>query len=144
MRQGYLLIETHPDHPGQVRLQGAEHLPDQSPTDSVPSPHPRVRYAARFGDLDTALMHAHTALRRRLIDIDARLYGADAAMAVAAVDAIDLSHRRIYLDPDLAADPALEAEIGRRRRRHRCIDRIWNGIGIAAVLLLIIKLLLGF
>ena len=89
-------------------------------------------------------MHAHTALRRGLIDIDAHLSTADPVTAVGAIDAIVLSHRRVYLDPELAADPALEAEIGRRRRMHRRIDRIWNGVGIAAILLLIIKLLLGF
>jgi hypothetical protein len=105
---------------------------------------PQIRYAALFNDLNVALMHAHTALRRGLIDIDAQLYRANPARAVAAIDAIDLSHRRVYLDPELAADPALDAEIGRRRRMRRRIDRIWNGVGIAAILLLIIKLLLGF
>jgi|OpeIllAssembly_1097287.scaffolds.fasta_scaffold78926_3 hypothetical protein len=144
MREGYLLIETNPDHPGRIRIQGAESRPVESPIDGSPGPHARLRYVARFGDLDAALMHAHTALRRGLIDIDAHLYSTDPVTAVGAIDAIDLSHRRIYLDPELAADPALEAEIGRRRRMHRRIDRIWNGVGIAAILLLIIKLLLGF
>ena len=150
MRQGYLLIETHPDHPGRIHIRGVEHLeaipPDAIPPDASraePARKPRIRYAARFGDLDVALMHAHTALRRRLIDIDAHLYRADPVTAVAAVDAIELNHRRVYLDPGLAADPALEGEIARRHRVHRRIDRFWNGVGIAALLLLLAKLLLG-
>lgn len=155
MRQGYLLIETHPDHPGRIHIRGVDHLeaipPDAIPPDAIrPGPtraepvrEPRIRYAARFGDLDVALMHAHTVLRRGLIDIDAHLYRADPVTAVAAVDAIELNHRRVYLDPCLAADPGLEAEIARHHRVHRRIDRIWNGVGIAALLLLLAKLLLG-
>lgn len=145
MRQGYLLIETHPDFPGRVRLLSADR-PPTDPMETAPggSPgRPHIRYAALFNGLDVALMHAHTALRRGLIDIDAHLYQADPTRAVAAVEAIALQHRRVYLDPDLAADPLLAAEIARRRRRLRRRDRVWNGIGILALLVLLLKLVLG-
>ncbi len=145
MRQGYLLIETHPDFPGRVRLLSADRPPPE-PMETAPggSPDkPQIRYAALFNDLDVAVMHAHTALQRGLIDIDTQLYRADPARAVAAVEAIALQHRRVYLDPKLAANPLLDAEIARRRRRLRRRDRVWNGIGILALLMLLLKLVLG-
>lgn len=145
MRQGYLLIETHPDYPSRVRLLTADRPPGEPPGPAAGAPpgHPRIRYAALFNDQDVAAMHAHTALRRDLIDIDAHLYRTDPIRAVAAVESIALNHRRIYLDPDLASDPRLGAEIARRQGRLRRRDRIWNGVGLLAVLLLLLKLVLG-
>jgi hypothetical protein len=145
MRQGYLLIETHPDFPGRVRLVTSERPPGEpsDPAPSAPPAGPRIRYAARVSNLEVAAMHAHAALRRDLIDIDTHLYRTDPVQAVAALESIALSHRRIYLDPDLAADPRLDAEIARRRARLLRRDRIWKGIGILAVGLLLLKLLLG-
>ena len=145
MRQGYLLIETHPDFPGRVRLLRTDRLPAElaEPDSGSPPAQPRIRYAALFNDLDVAAMHAHTALRRGLIDIDARLYRTDPVRAVAAVESIGLRHRRVYLDPDLAADPTLKTEITRREARLRRRDQVWNGIGILALALLLLKLALG-
>ncbi|MGE5152517.1 MAG: hypothetical protein ACM3ST_00745 [Bdellovibrio bacteriovorus] len=145
MRQGYLLIETHPNVPGRIRLSTSDRLPG-APQDlaaSEPPARPQTRYVALFTDLAVASMHAHSALRRDLVDIDSRLYRTDPVKAVAALESIALSHRRIYLDPELAADPRLDAEIARRRARQRRRDQVWNGIGILAVLLLLLKLLLG-
>lgn len=145
MRQGYLLIETHPDFPGRVRLLRADRLPAElaEPDSGSPPVQRRIRYAALFNDLEVAAMHAHSALRRGLIDIDAHLYRTDPVRAVAAVESIPLRHRRVYLDPVLAADPTLGAEIARREARSRRRDQIWNGIGILALALLLLKLILG-
>jgi|APFre7841882724_1041349.scaffolds.fasta_scaffold54511_2 hypothetical protein len=145
MRQGYLLIETHPDFPGRVRLFRTDRLPAElAEPDSGKHPRqPRIRYAALFNDLDVAAMHAHTALRRSLIDIDASLYRTDPVRAIAAVESIGLRHRQIYLDPDVAADPALGAEVTRRQAWLHRRDRIWHGIGILALVLLLLKLVLG-
>jgi hypothetical protein len=147
MREGYLIVETHPGHPDLVCIRGVDRLGDlapapggQAPADEGPA---QVRYAALFSDLETALMHLHGALRRRLIDIDSRLYRCDPVSAVAAAAAIGLRHRDLYLDPGLAADPALTAATDRLRQRRRVVHRIWNGVGIAALLLLILKLVLG-
>ena len=142
MRQGYLLIEIHPDFPGRIRLQASDRPPDH-PLEHPNSQSPRICYAARFNDLDVAAMHAHTALRRDLIDIDAHLYRTDTLRAVAAVESIALSHRRIHLAPELASDPRLGAEIARRQGRLRRRDQVWNGIGLLALLLLLLKLVLG-
>lgn len=145
MRQGYLLIETHQGLPNRVRLLTAERPPVTTLDTTLAgvSVTPQIRYAARFGDLDAALMHAHAALRRHLIDIDAHLYEIDPVRAVAAVESIGLPHRQIFLDPVLGADPLLRAEISRRQGRQRLTDGIWSGVGALALLLLLIKLLLG-
>lgn len=143
MRQGYLSVLTHPDHPGQIRLVASVEPPPSGA--SVPAPHDAsLRYCARFNDLDAGLMHAHTALRRRLIDIDTHRYRADPVTAIAAVDGIALGHRQVYLDPEVAASPQLHAAVARARARTRSWDRIWNGVGILAVLFLLARLIIGF
>lgn len=139
MHGGYLLVETHPTHPGLVRIREA----DQAPTDDAAAPGPQVRYAARFDDVAAARMHAHERLRRRLVDVDGGLYRSDPLTAVAAVEAIALRHRRIYLDPDLAREPGFAEAVAAHRARQARIGRIWQAVGAAAVLLLILKLLFG-
>lgn len=141
MYGGYLLIETDKRQPGMVRIRETAAPPAFSTRDRTGT---LVRYAARFDDVSAARMHAHAALRHRLVDIDAGLYRSDPIAAVAAVDASDLTHRRFYLDPLLASDPALDAAIACRRQRLRTLDRIWHIVGGLAILLLLVKLVLGF
>ncbi|MGB5735933.1 MAG: hypothetical protein WBM40_15965 [Thiohalocapsa sp.] len=129
MRSGYLTIETHPAYPDVLRLSGMETLPPERP-DSL-------KYAARFNDLDAALMHFHSALRRRLVDVDRRLYRGPAASAVAAADAIELPHRRIFIDPELQQDPAVAESIERLHRSHHRWERFFDLIGLGALLLLL-------
>jgi hypothetical protein len=143
MRKGFLLVEIHADRPGLVRIRAIEHCPDPPPWTKPSDSGSRVLYAARFADLDTAVMHAHAALRRGLIDIDSRLYRAEPLAAVAATDTIGLSHRQVYLDPELAGDPEMQRQIDRRQRRKERIDRIWKGVGVAALMLLALMLLLS-
>ena len=142
MYGGYLVIETNSAHPELVRI---------IETASVPHPPlpghgkgPRMRYATRFDDLSAGHMHAHTALRHSLLNVDEGLYRSDPITAVAAVEAIELTHRRIYLDPVLAEDPTLAAAIASMHGKHRLSDRVWNAVGVIAALFLLIKLLLGF
>ena len=135
---GYLTVETRADRPGLVRIEATHRRPVQaagSPADLEPV---RLRYAASFGALHVALMHAQTALRHQMVDAEAGLYRIEPLEAIAAVDAIDLHHRRVYLDPSLADDPRLAEQVERRRRRHRLIDRIWTSVGILAILLLLL------
>jgi len=135
MDQGYLLLETHPEHPGLVHVRTS--------TQVSLTPPPNLRFAARFRDIDAALMHFHEGLRRRLVDLDARLYRADITEAIAIADAIDLEHRRVFIDPAIAGDPRLDANLARRRSRHRRWDLIFNGIGLAALALLLFRVLTG-
>lgn len=137
MRSGYLIVETRADQAGLVRIYSVDHQPAPASESTDPA-MPRIRYAASFGSLDVALMHAQTALHGCLIDVEAGLYQTDPLTAVAAVDAIDLGHQVQYLDPELAANPRLSAAIEQRRTRRRWINRAWNAVGILAILLLLL------
>lgn len=135
MRQGYLTIETDLAHPGMVRLRGLDSSPTQFP--------PYLKYVARFSDLDAGLMHFHTGLRRRLVDVDKRLYRASETEAVAVSEAIELPHRRIYIDPELAQDPSLPCSVERLHHSHRFWTRLFDSIGIVALLALLAATLVG-
>lgn len=142
MQVGYLAVETHHDRPGLVRLFVSARAIDPEPTVHATR---RVRYVARFNDSEAALMHAHELLRRRLVDVDAGLYRAPCEQAIAAVESIGLSHRRIYLDPDLDAatrttiEQAVERLSAARRRR----DLAFDYVGYAGLALLLFNLLLS-
>ncbi|NKN32579.1 hypothetical protein [Marichromatium bheemlicum] len=129
MTPGHLSVETHPDHPGLVRLRVAA---------QPPTPTPRLHCVVRFEDVTTARMHAHQHLRRHLVDIDSGLYRTDPLTACAAIAAIALPQRHIALDPELAADPRYTRLIDRTRIRNRRIDRLFNAVGLLALLLLLI------
>jgi hypothetical protein len=142
MELGYLFIETHPGHRGLVRIAVADHPP------AVPGARHegrRVRYIARFNDAEAGLMHVHTLLRRRLVDVDGRLYRSSLERAVAAAESVGLRHGRLYLDPDLEPD---RLEDIRRRgealaaaRRGR--ERLLQGIGYATLAWLLLMALWG-
>jgi hypothetical protein len=142
MEEGYLIIETNPEHPGLVRIRRAQKAP--AAPDQGPRTGPRLRYAARFGDLRAAQMHTHARLRRRLVDIDAGLYRCDPVTAIAAAQSIALRHRQVYLDPGLAADQSLSGSVAKHRWRHKLAERFWQVVGIIAVIFLLIKTLFGF
>jgi len=119
VRTGYLYVETSDSHPGLARVVATDLPPRLSP--AAEHLDPRVRYLARFDDLDAGRMHAHTALRRRLVDIEADLYRVQAIDAIAAVEASGLRHERLYLDPlftprSRAGSPASNAATASGRR----------------------------
>ena len=97
--RGYLYLQTHPEHPGLVRFLIAERNPDLNRADAGAE----IRYIARFNDVDAARMHVQNALHGRLIDLDARIYRTGLAEAIAVVEADNLSHERIWIDPALDA-----------------------------------------
>jgi hypothetical protein len=76
--------------------------------------------------------------------VDTGLYQATALEAVAAIESIALSHRRVFLDPEIASDPGLVAGIDRLRSRRLRGDRTWRLVGAAALLLLVLKAIFGF
>ena len=135
MEPGYISVQTHPGHPAQVRLL----LADRQPATDASPDGARVRYIARFGDGDAALMHAHEFLHRRLQDLDAHLYHTDLAHAVAAVRSIDLRHTEVYIDPDIdqSTRDAIDRLVDKHqlwRRRREQIFRIVGAIGIGLLL----------
>ena len=142
MEEGYLIIETHAEHPRLVRVRKSETAPAEPVRGDQTDP--RVRYVAHFSDLSAAQMQTHTRLRHRLVDVETGLYRCDPTTAVAAAQSLELKHRQIYLDPDLAEDEALATAAARHRRRHGLADRVWQAVGILAVMFLLVKLLLGF
>lgn len=135
MQPGYLLLEQPDAGRNLVRLSSAAVLP--------PAPGAALRFAAHFQDLEAALMHFHEGVRRHIVDVDERLYRTDIINAVAVADAIELPHRRAYIDPTLAAEPALESTIASLHARHRRWARVFNGVGIAALILLVLTAVLG-
>jgi len=141
MPSGYLYIETSPSHPGLLRLRmtagGQPTVPLAGST-----PDPEVRYIARFSDVEAAWMHAHEPIRFHLLDPDTALYRVGVVEAVAAIEANDLRHDRVYLDPALAAAAAgeLAARVQRQLWRRRLLDRLWQAAGYGFVLLLLFRL----
>lgn len=139
---GFLVVETRADRPGYVRVYPTRETPSapsaDEPDTDADSPHPRLRYAAAFPALHVAGMHAQTALHRSIVDAESGLFRADPVVAAAAVEAIDLAHRRLYLDPKIAADPRFARLVDQRHARQRLYDRIWTLVGILAILVLIL------
>ena len=140
MQSGYLAIETHRDHPGVVRFLSSTRAPD--PDSAAHSAH-RLRYIARFNDLEAALMHTHELLKRRLIDPDAHLYRVSPERAIAATESLDLKHRRIYLDAGFSDESraAMDSLAAGFRARHQAWVVIFQTIGYIGVAILLFNLL---
>lgn len=136
--EGYLVVETDPEHHDLVRVRSTLESPvppGGSPLGERPS---RICYVAFFSALHVARMHAQTALRRQMVDAEAGLYRVDPVTAVAAVDAIDLRHQRLYLAPEIESDPRFRAQIAHRQRRHHLANRVWMAVGILAIIVLVL------
>ncbi len=137
--RGYLYLQTHPEHPGLVRFLVAERSPDPDRTDTGAS----IRYIARFNDIDAARMHVQNALHRRLVDLDARMYRTGLAEAIAVVEADNLSHEQVWIDPDLKQETLRRVgqltEQGRARIRRW--DRVWQAVGYFFIGFLIMRAL---
>lgn len=139
MHHGYLAVETHSNRPGMIRLFSAERPPVPDGTDA---PQPRVRYVARFNDGEAALMHTHEYLKRRLADPDSRLYRVPLERAIAAVEAVELRHREIYIDPELDQETRgrIDAERARLQRIASRRRHFFEGIGYIGIGLLLFNL----
>ena len=141
MHSGYVAIETHRDRPGVVRLVLSSESPDPAPAAHTER---RLRYVARFNDREAALMHIHEILKRRLLDLDAHLYRASLEQAIAAAESLDLSHRRIYLDPEISSDSAavIESLCEQMRARRRSWAVFFQTLGYIGIGLLLFNMLL--
>ena len=141
MESGFLTVERHPDHAGIIRIGAYRDSPH--PPDAIGGGH--ICYVAEYVDLDAALMHAHEKLRRSLVDIDEHLYRADCADAIAAVKASSLTHKEIWLDPDLSTEllQRVEKRASTFRLHRQRVNRIANIIGAIAIALLLLTGLLS-
>jgi hypothetical protein len=146
MDTGFLFLQTSPSHPGLVRiLTTTAEAPNPASRDG-PAADPPIRFVARFNDLDAARLHAFSALRRHLVDLDAGLFRVGIIDAIAAVDSIRLPHRLMFLDPGLSAEEKslLTARIGRHRRRGRRADQAWRLVGWIAIAWLVLLAISSF
>lgn len=145
MKAGDLIIETRASHPGLVRILTSATI---SGDDSVltSDTRPVIRYMARFDDLDTARLHAFSALRRHMLDVDAALFHVPVEEAIAVVESIGLPHRRIYLDPELPAHSVATIEARTRvlRNRRKRREAVWQWIGWLALGWLTLWFVLSF
>ncbi|MFP4601909.1 MAG: hypothetical protein ACLFNA_03165 [Halochromatium sp.] len=130
MQKGYLLLETPADQVGGVVVRTQEREPRLD--------RPGLRFVAGFDDIDAALMHLHERLRRQLVTLEPRRYAIGLEEAVIAADAIELDHRRVFIEPALAARARIDRGIEALHRRHRWRDRLLHAVGAFAVLLLLL------
>lgn len=139
MKSGFLSLQTHPDHPGLVRVTAHDIQPELATPDGQTS----FRYVARFEDIEAGEMHLHNCMRRRLVDLDNRIYRGELEYMIACVEAENLDHVRVWLDPAIAdaTSQRIEQLISRMRANSRRYDRIWQAIGIAAILMLLLSTL---
>ncbi len=121
MKQGFIAVETHRDRPGIVRLLANDTIAEP---DNADAGQPRIRYIARFNDIEAGLMHCHEVIKRRLIDLDNHLYRVPLERAIAAIESVELKHRRTYLDPSL--DTSQDSEIHRQIERIQNIRLLWD------------------
>ena len=137
MRAGYLYLQTHNDHPELVRVLTSEHSPDVQHS----QPPTAIPYVARFNDLDAAKMHFHNELRRKLVDIDTSLYQISLAEAIATVEAEELRHQRVWIDPALSQSALNQVETitARAQRRHQLHNLIWRTVGVIAIVWLLLN-----
>ena len=139
MQKGYIILETHDDHPGLIRVIKSETapVPPQGEDGGV------IRYVARFNDFDAAQMHIHHTLRHHCEDIDAGRYRVELIEAIAAAEAVELKHERTWIDHGLGDDDMkqINAEVDKSHARFLLIDKIARVAGSIAVALLVLRLL---
>ena len=82
-------------------------------------------------------MHLHDELHHQLIDLDNRLYKADLVEAISAIEADELQHRQVWIDPTIDEQERTEIDEHTKqlRKRHNIQNRIWLFVGGFFVLL---------
>lgn len=136
MKTGFLTLITHSDHPGLVRARIRNKLPELKRQEDGSE----IRYVARFKDIDAGLMHVQNVMHSALADLEHRIYRVSLPRMIACVEADDLDHARIWMDPALSAEELAEIDRLTRQRKasQRRIDRIWQIVGWLGLLLLLL------
>lgn len=138
MNEGYLSLETHPDRPGLVRLVSSDEDPRGHHEGSG-----NTRFVLKFQDIHAAFMHAHTAMRHSMVDLNNHLYKKSLAEAMGDLESIELRHEPIWKDPDLSSEEldVMEHEIEHRHEQQARRDRFVQIIKWVAIGLLVFNLL---
>jgi hypothetical protein len=136
MKSGYLTLTTHRGHPGLVRARIQDTLPNLERQEDGSD----IRYMARFKDTEAALMHVQNAMHTALIDLEDRIYRKPLIEMIACVEADILDHERVWIDPELDEKECgqIESLTKQRVKWHQRTDRIWQGVGFLALLLLLL------
>jgi len=136
MKTGFLTLETHPDHNDLVRV----HIQEKKPELSNQEDGREIRYVARFHDIETAQMHVQNMMHSSLVNLEYRIYRKSLAEMIACVEADELEHARVWIDPGIS-----EVEFGRiqslvekNRSYHKLIHMIWQAVGITGIILLLV------
>ena len=140
MRTGYLYVENRDPAERLVRF-GLTVRPPEFGGDGPA----RIRFVARFSDVDAALMQVHEELRRTLADVDRRIYRTDVETGIAAVRAAGFGARQVYLDDglDLAARERIEGLVQGMQTRRRRMERFIDLLGYLALASLVLHALAG-
>lgn len=138
IRPGHLLLLATPDKPGHVNVATADEMPEPPPQNLL--------WAARFNDIETAAMHAHNRLCRKLVDIDQHLYKVATGRAIAALDTESLRHERVYLEDALSEEVKADIEqwSGYYTKRHHWANKVITWFGYLFVGYLLFLLVFGF
>lgn len=141
MKTGYLTLETHPEHKDLVRVL----VKDELPNTQAATHGSKIRYIARFNDIEAGQMHLHNMLNNNLVDLDNHLYSTDLKQAIAAIEADGLNHTRVWIDPSLSdSDRTLiDEQTNKFKQRHKWWNRIWLIVGTLFVIYFFIMTLLS-
>ncbi|MCU7846199.1 MAG: hypothetical protein KZQ93_20370 [Candidatus Thiodiazotropha sp. (ex Monitilora ramsayi)] len=139
MKTGFLTLETHPDRAGLVRVN----IRDKAPQPTERPDGSKIRYVARFKDIEAGRMHVQNMMRRSLVDLENRIYRRDLDEMIACVEADNLDHTRIWMDPDInqQASQHIEHLVEKYKTDQKWLDLIWRMVGFAAIILLVITAL---
>lgn len=137
MRTGFLTLETHPGHRDLVRVRMRERMPDLATRDD----ETEIRYLARFQDIEAAQMHVQNMMHGFLVNLEHRIYEKPLVEMIACVEADELDHARVWIDPGINQDELarIESLVKRHRRRRKWIDLAWQAAGIAGLILLFLS-----
>lgn len=141
MKTGFLTLTTHAEHPGLVRAQIYDKLPELAPLPDGSE----IRYVARFRDGEAALMHVQNVMHAYLEDLENRIYRRPLGEMIASVEADGLDHERVWMDTALDAEQVrqIDQDTMKRKAAHKWGDRAWQVVGFLAIVLLIL-ISLGF
>jgi hypothetical protein len=141
MKTGYLVLETHPEHKDRVRVL----MKDELPNTQSASHGSQIRYIARFNDIDAGQMHLHNMLRHHLVDLDSHIYRIELNRAIAAIEADDLNHARIWIDPSLSESERsrIDKQTTKFKLRHKRWNRFWLAVGGFFVILFFVMSIFG-
>jgi hypothetical protein len=141
MKTGYLTLETHPEHQDLVRVLMKDVLPNtQEATHGS-----QIRYIARFNDIEAGQMHLHNMMHNNLVDLDNHIYRIDLSKAIAAIEADDLNHARVWIDPSLSDSDRfqIDQQTSIFKLRHRRWNKFWLFVGGFFVVLFVIMSIIG-